>query len=84
VAKFLTYGGISAIDLDPTVKTTPVEQSGAQMMSTASAARPAANSQMTHEAWNTISNEGLPRLVTKQTTALELLTTARGIQESAR
>ncbi|MDR1256223.1 MAG: extracellular solute-binding protein [Spirochaetaceae bacterium] len=84
VAKFLAYGGISAIDLDPTVKTSPVEQSGVQMMIDASAARPAANSQMTHEAWNSISNEGLPRLVTKQTTALELLATARQIQESAR
>jgi raffinose/stachyose/melibiose transport system substrate-binding protein len=83
VSKFLAYGGISAIELDPTAKTTPVELSGAQMMNSASASRPAANSQMSHEAWNSISSQGIPRLVTKQTTALELLSAARKIEESA-
>ncbi|MDR2102481.1 MAG: extracellular solute-binding protein, partial [Treponema sp.] len=83
MTRFIAVGGSAAVLCEAPEGATPVEKSAVDMLNKATQTRPAADSQVVREAWLAITQDGIPYLVEKQRTALQLLEQARRINASA-
>lgn len=83
MTRFIAMGGSPAIDCEVPESATPLEISALDMLNTATEYRPAIDSQVTREAWATLTEPGIQYIVEGQRTPEELLAEAKAINDSA-
>lgn len=83
VTRFITVGGVAAINCDAPAGASPLELSAVTMLGKVVETGPAFDSLVVREAWLKLTQDGLPHLAEGKMTAQQLLDAGKAVQASA-